>query len=516
MSTTPIWAQEGVEIDSTGDMVQDSLADAVLDIRLVTDTLAEGVTDPLGHVPKFSGSIWFVDAAQADDTGAGTDPHNAKKTIGAAYALCSAGDAITIKAGTYTEQDIHIALSAIELWCEIGVIIDPAANTGLIMSGDFCRIKGGLKITPGAGEVGLLASGSESEFDNIKVIGGATGIQITGTGVILNECAVGFPTTTAYSIQGEQTRIRNSNTVGNTTTRGFYVNNAVSTGVLSNCTSTGHETAGYQIDASCTDWTIINCSSGGGDGDRVDNGTDNFWAGFMDQMQSEHHEHIYPFSDGEGTAGAPVVVSNSTTDDAGGARDDQDYWGDTVRIIPMATITAAWTSVGLYIDAITTADDQQWQAFFPQAAYESAQNGGNDWDKDETALTVADGTKFQANDLVWVTGTDVPDGEIQKVVSSIANVVTIVSETRMGGGTGLRYDYDVAPGANALYVVYRSTDESLHGFSGAYSAGSAKNFSRFVWHEPKEIGANGAMIMRMLNATDALPSSFGARAIHED
>jgi len=233
-------------------------------------------------------------------------------------------------------------------------------------------------------------------------------------------------------------------------------------------------------------------------------------------MRREQHEHIYPISDGEGTAGAPITVTNSTTDDAAGQRDDQDYWGDPHTIIPMATLTGAWRAIGLYIHAVTPADDQQWQVFFPQERYCSAQNGGNDWDIDETALTVADGSAFEANDLVWLTGTDRPAGEILKVVSSVANVVTIVSETRMGGGTGLRYDYDIAPGANKLYTVFRPGARVLHGYGGSYSASSAKDFTRYAWDEKKRVDGNGGMIMRLLNGTDDLPTSLEARAIYRD
>lgn len=234
---------------------------------------------------------------------------------------------------------------------------------------------------------------------------------------------------------------------------------------------------------------------------------------------SIHHEHVYPLSDGEGTAGDPVSVSNSTTDDAGGARDDQNYWGDVVRIIPPGALADEWRSIGIYIHASTAADIQQWEIFFLTATYAAAQNGGNDWDKDETLLTVADGSMFEADDLVWVTGTDRLNGEILVVVSEAADVVTVISETRMGGDTGLRYDYDGAPGANMLYVAHRlgaTAPTILHGFEGEYSAANAKDSARYTWHASKAVPASGGLLMRMLNATDDGASSFDVQAIYEN
>lgn len=466
------------------------------------------------HVREFTGTIRYV-ATDGLDSNTGLSPTSPKLTIGSAVAASSDGDAITVKAGTYDESGLDVNLAGLKLWLEGGVILrDTAGGTVITVSGSDCQVIGNAIIHPTAA-VGMSLTGGRFLVEDIQVLSATTGFDAQASGGIFRRCGAGTPSVTGFDFIGSKTWVDGCRTAGTGgATKGFWLKGSYVR--MWSCESTGHGTAGYQADAGSTYCMVRDCASGAGDGDRIDNGSNNMWAGFVDRMQSEHHEHLYPVSDGEGTAGGPVTVSNSTTDDSGGTTDDQDYWGDPVRIIPPSVITEMWSSVGLYINAITTADDQQWQVFFPQSIYSSAQNGGNDWDKDETALTVADGTVFQADDLVWITGDDVPNGEILKVVSSVANVVTVVSETRTGGGVGVRYDYDIAPGNNAMYVVSRDDDRVLHGFDGAYSAGSAKDFSRFVWHEAKQINANGGMIMRMLNASDALGSSLGARAIYED
>jgi len=254
----------------------------------------------------------------------------------------------------------------------------------------------------------------------------------------------------------------------------------------------------------------------GGDGGRVDAGEFNSWPGFADRMKREQHEHIYPVSAGEGAAGDPVTVNNSTTDGAGGVRQDQNYWGDVVVLVAPEVFTVSWNCIGLYLHGNTAADIQQWQALFTDLGYVSAQNGGNDWDENEVDLTVVDGALFQADDFVWITGTDRAAGEIQVVASVAVNVVTVVRETTADAEAGLRYDYDVAPGTNTMYLVYRPDDRRHHGYDGSFETDTTRNASRYVFAKSKLIRANGGMLIRMLNATDGAASSFDARVIYED
>ncbi len=252
--------------------------------KIVAD-VAE-VQQDLDHVPKFTGDIWFVDDG-VSASGDGTQPDTAFKTIGEAITAMSDGDAITIKAGTYTETGLDLSNDAAEMWFEVGVVIDPASGTALTISGDYCRLRGNHKITPGAGETALAVSGAECIVNGCKILNGAIGMLLTGQGVVVNDCAVGFPTTTAYDIQAVQGRLYRCKTVGNAATTGYKINGGVDTGVLENCTSSGHTTAGFSIATGSQDWTVFNCSSGGGDGKRADADSANVWSNYS------YADHLY-------------------------------------------------------------------------------------------------------------------------------------------------------------------------------------------------------------------------------
>jgi len=92
------------------------------------------------HIPKFGGEIWFVSATNGSDTNDGRNPDSAFATIGAAISACSAGDAITVMAGTYTETGLDLNKNSIEVWFEIGSIIDPASGVCLTISGNYCWV----------------------------------------------------------------------------------------------------------------------------------------------------------------------------------------------------------------------------------------------------------------------------------------------------------------------------------------------------------------------------------------
>ena len=124
-----------------------------------------------------------------------------------------------------------------------------------------------MKITPDSAEVGVLISGDECKLDNVKTVDGADCYQITGTGTILNNCLGGFPAAGShgFNILGAQTGLYGCGTVGDTTTCGYYISSS-DTGILSDCTSVGHQTSGYYIDTGSVHWIIVDCSTGTGDG----------------------------------------------------------------------------------------------------------------------------------------------------------------------------------------------------------------------------------------------------------
>jgi len=236
--------------------------------------------DRTEHIPKFGGAIWYVNKGAGSDTNSGKRPDKAFETIGAGITAASAGDAISVKAGTYTEEGLDLNLTALELWCEIGVVIDPAAGTALTLSGASCKLTGMHKITPAAGATGVAVSGSECHLDHGKIVGGAIGLLITGTGTMIMDYASAMQTTTGYDIQGAQSRLTDCKTMGNAATIGYKINAGADTGALVNCTSVGHQTSGYYIDTGSANFTLLNCSSGHGDGRNVDVDHANVWSDF--------------------------------------------------------------------------------------------------------------------------------------------------------------------------------------------------------------------------------------------
>ncbi len=348
--TTPIWAIEGVELDSTGDSVADRLADRILSIQSVIGT---GNV----HVPKFTGDIHYVEPG-GDNGNDGASPDTAFLTVVYAISQAAAGDAITVGAGTYDEDGMDLGLNGLELWCEIGTIFqNTAAATVLTVSGNDCRVTG-LR-TSQAGQVGFHVTGSRCVFEWCRATGSPTvGFDIDGGSVTILDGWVGQPTTTGYDVGVNGAKLIRCHATGTGgASRGFYVSAGLRAHVLY-CTSIDNGTAGFETAVGADGHLFLDCASGGGDGDRVDAGVDNFWPGFVDRMRRQNHEHTYPESDGEGTAGDPVTVSNSTTDDAGGARDDQDYWGDTAVVVGVGVLTDSWTCLGLYMSAGTANDSR--------------------------------------------------------------------------------------------------------------------------------------------------------------
>jgi len=237
--------------------------------------------DRTSQIPKFGGEIHYVNAGTGNDANGGKRPKDALATIGQAITNASAGDAINVKAGSYDENGLDMNLAGMELWAEIGVTLaNTTPDTCLTVSGAGCKITGHLKITVSATKTGLSITGNECYLQGLKILDGAIGIIVTGQGVYLEDCAVGLQTTTSYDIQGVQGRLFRCKTVGTGATIGYKINGGVDTGVLEQCTSSGHTTAGFSIATGSQDWTLLNCSSGGSDGKWVDVDSANIWSGF--------------------------------------------------------------------------------------------------------------------------------------------------------------------------------------------------------------------------------------------
>jgi len=234
--------------------------------------------DNTKHIKKFGGELWYVRSSAV--SGDGKAPDRAFQTIGEAITACSAGDGINIMAGTYTEVGLDVNKDAVELWAEIGTIIQPASGIGLTVSGDACRIEGRIIIYP-TEATGILISGRGGLFKDIVVSGGTKGFEITGELNEIIHCKCNKQTTYAFYIGADLQELVNCSTVGdNGATYGYHINNGSDTGLLINCTSIGHGTAGFYIGSGSKDWTLNNCSSGQGDGKWRDVDNNSVWSNF--------------------------------------------------------------------------------------------------------------------------------------------------------------------------------------------------------------------------------------------
>ena len=190
------------------------------------------------HSKLFTGDVFYVDAAASDDTGAGTSPRTAKKTIGAAIGIASAGDRITVKAGTYVE-DVVMNLASLELHCEIGTVLD-GTGTCLTVSGGDCMVIGPVKITPAADQVGVhVLTNDGNEFHDVRVKGSAStaGWDFDIGGSILRNCSgSGIKATgKCFDIGGDGTKLYGCYAAGTTTSYGFYADGTIVRGLLDGC-----------------------------------------------------------------------------------------------------------------------------------------------------------------------------------------------------------------------------------------------------------------------------------------
>jgi len=234
--------------------------------------------DGINHITKFSGVIYYVDPTNGNDGNDGKDPHNAVATITHAIDIASAGDAVQLLAGTYNE-DVDINKNSMELWAEVGAVINAQAGAGLTVSGHYCIVLckngGDVIVNPVSNGTGLVASGNLGFIQNVRIpcaSSGDIGFDVTGTGVVLTDCKAADPLIAAFKIQGDQVRLDYCLTGGKAadTSIGYWFTNSCDKPRMRSCSSQGHITAGYQVDTGVTNGLADNCVSGGGDGNRID------------------------------------------------------------------------------------------------------------------------------------------------------------------------------------------------------------------------------------------------------
>ena len=234
------------------------------------------------HISKFGGENWYVDANNGNDSNTGMYPDDAFLTIGKAISEAAAGDAITIRQGTYTETGINVNKNGLELHFEIGAILNPASGVPLTISANYTWVgchDGALRINNDAGaNTGVLITGNWAYLSEIRVAcvsTGDIGFDIQGDGCDLRRCRCSAPLTAAFKIQGDECKLEDCCTGGETadTSIGFWITNSCDKTRVRNCSSQGHSTAGFQFDLGCTNGIVCGGSSGGGDGKFINNAT---------------------------------------------------------------------------------------------------------------------------------------------------------------------------------------------------------------------------------------------------
>lgn len=232
----------------------------------------------LRHLFMFTGDHWYVDAGMAA-SGNGFYPHTAFQTIGEAITAAVAGDSIIVKAGVYDENGLELALNGLELHCEIGTVLQDTTTGAqtLLVSGNYCKAIG-LSIVQ-AGQTGLNVTGNYSWFEDIITAAPTVGFDSNGLGTRFIRCYSAAHTITGFDISNANCIFRECWARGSGgATRGFYLSHINADGGLyRNCASVGNSTSGWHVIAGADNNTFIDVSSGGGDGPRLDLGTNNTW-----------------------------------------------------------------------------------------------------------------------------------------------------------------------------------------------------------------------------------------------
>lgn len=463
----------------------------------------------ISKIPQRIGTIWFV-SILGDDSNSGKTPRKPFLTLGKAISESFTGDSIEVGAGTYTEIGITINKQLTIIFGG-GVVLNPVSGTALTISSNMCSLRGSVKIASAIGAVGLSVSGDENYLENVIIIGGATAFLITGNNnLFIRMTGINY-TATGINIQGSGNLFFQSNMFGDGgATRGFYISQS---GAISNtlfsCASigNGNGTAGFECAAGTVRNFIGDCNSGGGDGERVDDGINNMWANFADTMKIEWHECTYPFFDGEGGGNASVSIVTDAQDETNSAATTKNYWGEPKIAIPVGILTNKWDFIGINIAANTTRKIIRSGCYRIVSATQAVRSGGNAWNEGATVLTFDDANDFAVDNLIWITSSAYKaDGEIVKITNITDQIVTIAREGSQFGAanTGLRWNHSANIGAGTLYAYLCHQDSAKFQKSCFdFSAGSAKDFDRFEWHTSREMNRNDGIIIRSINSTDS-------------
>lgn len=454
----------------------------------------------------FPGTFYVVDGENGVDTNNGRSPDEAVATIGRALELVSSGDGVVIRAdGVYTEN-IVIDTNAIQIFAAPGVVISGTGSVSptVLVTGDNIWFRRQMDVLGGG--VGICVEANNVRIDDVTVNSATVAFDIDGDNIILNNTRAAGYTVAGYDVSGTEPDISQAHASGSGgATIGYVISSTVSGGLFRNLSSVQNATTGFSVTLGAENNIFLDCTSGTGDGDRADVNITNMWSRYIDTQSRWRHEHNWPNHAGQGVAADPTTVNNNATDDTPDSRVDQDFWGDTVALIQIDDIDVSWRALGLEIIAGTANKNSEWEIFYPTPSASSDRNGGNAWDLAETVLTTDGSFAFLVDDLVWITSDSDPNGEIMIVTNVAGAVITVASETRDSGNTGLRYNH---AGNEVMYLAERPGNEAWHATEGIYAAASAKNFDTIYFAFPRENQPSSAMIMRLLNGSDDLAFTF--------
>jgi len=283
--------------------------------------------DILQHLQQFSGDLWYVNDLLGDDTNDGRTSETPFETITAAMSAVSEGDGVVIANGTYSAE-VTIDVANIHFFMDPNAIITDEIN----VTSEFFTMIGGT-IEPSTGSA-LALVGSGATIVDVKIRNGtctnAVGIGSTYN-TLIDVYAEGY-STNAYLFSSTSTKNRLINCVamgaGGSTT-GFNIGHAdAELNYFENCHSYGNGTAGWTIISGATTNSIVNCSSGKGDGPRTDPNIFNSWVNFKhpeEQIAVTTFSGDGPSSDNLFTINGVVrikeiygVVTTALSADAGG------------------------------------------------------------------------------------------------------------------------------------------------------------------------------------------------------
>ena len=236
------------------------------------------------HIPMYTGKRWYVDTGSGSDANIGDAPSLAFATIGAAISAASAGDNITVKAGTYDEAGLDMNLDALELHCEVGTIVkDTTPGTPLTISADNCSLRL-VDVQPAASQTGISITGEYNRLEDVYVHKAHGTSYLVGSNadhVYFTRCRCDNYTVRGFDLAGNEVLLDRCYALGKgAAVTGYYLRTTATWGFYVGCASIDNAGSSFTTIAGANDNLFLGCGDSDGCGDVVDGGTDNAWRAF--------------------------------------------------------------------------------------------------------------------------------------------------------------------------------------------------------------------------------------------